>query len=1018
MKRTPNPYSPEEVRRAFQGVQFDTAILSEGALGEIIVGAGTGSKPTWTTSLTTLTLLTVDNITINAATITSSTGAISFDNENLTTTGTVSGINVTSGSDPGHTHTAYQPADGDLTAIAALTGTTGFLKKTAENTWTIDTTGYTTDHGSLSGLGDDDHSQYHTDGRAATWLAAGHETTYNHANYNTAYGWGNHAGLYDPVGTASSAISSHTSLYDHARLDDNYTSAVADSNVLAGHAVYITAAGHAELARADASPNYKVAGLVLAAKSAGQTATIQINGAFELADWTSIVGSASLTPGAIYYLKDGTSTVPSYANAGGTGDRTAIITNTGTQPLWDGYYDGRLVNGLFDYENCSFIGGYAVSPYYIRWDFGAGASKLITEAKWYQSTTDTTGVWQWQGSNDESAWTDIGSTFDLGGAEIQTMSTLSGNASGYRYYQLKGISGNASGTPHFAEIEFKICDYVVADVGEISVTPSATYATLVGHAISSTILNIEIDLPEDHGRLTGLADDDHAQYHTDGRAATWLAAGHETTYNHANYNTAYGWGNHASAGYFIKASDDLDDVSAGTTNVHLTTTLKSSYDGAASHKTTEDAINGLVKCNGAGSYSAVTDSSANWNTAYGWGDHSVAGYIGTILTNTTYYVDTGGNDTTGDGSVGNPWATLAKAMLYLQDYLIANTAAVTINVNAGKYTSSSAISLNHVCGSQIAITGAAAVSKTLSSVVSSSGSACAWSIVLQLDDASGITTDHYVLIGKCTGGTDPYHIAGCHPITSVDADNDRITISTRHSDASAPSGAVAGTVYVIKSILYFTGCDGLVLSNMRAFSSISNLVVAGNRGNTAGLYVYNSSNLTIGNYVGANGFRDGIYVMWKSWFTANTGCYSSDNKEHGMYVGMQSGCQGNTYVLTTNNTNATDGVGVEGVGASLLNISTNFVSCGQSNGLVAYPNCTVYLATGFVVDHCTNYGIYLTQGSYGSLIAGTISNCGVFGLVAYRFVSITTSSLTLSGNAADCNLTWNTVGGVQSYVEH
>ena len=39
-----------------------------------------------------------------------------------------------------------------------------------------------TDHGSLSGLGDDDHTQYHTDARAATWLAANHETTYAHAD--------------------------------------------------------------------------------------------------------------------------------------------------------------------------------------------------------------------------------------------------------------------------------------------------------------------------------------------------------------------------------------------------------------------------------------------------------------------------------------------------------------------------------------------------------------------------------------------------------------------------------------------------------------------------------------------------------------------------------------------------------------------------------------------------------------------------------------------------------------------
>lgn len=45
-----------------------------------------------------------------------------------------------------------QPLDDDLTKIAGLTGTTGLLKKTAANTWTLDTTGYTTNAGTVTSV--------------------------------------------------------------------------------------------------------------------------------------------------------------------------------------------------------------------------------------------------------------------------------------------------------------------------------------------------------------------------------------------------------------------------------------------------------------------------------------------------------------------------------------------------------------------------------------------------------------------------------------------------------------------------------------------------------------------------------------------------------------------------------------------------------------------------------------------------------------------------------------------------
>lgn len=90
-----------------------------------------------------------------------------------------------------------QALDTDLTAIAALTGTLGLLKKTAANTWTLDTNTYLT-------------SYTETDPVFTASAAAGITST-NISNWNTAYGWGNHASA---GYLTSAAIGSSVQAYD------------------------------------------------------------------------------------------------------------------------------------------------------------------------------------------------------------------------------------------------------------------------------------------------------------------------------------------------------------------------------------------------------------------------------------------------------------------------------------------------------------------------------------------------------------------------------------------------------------------------------------------------------------------------------------------------------------------------------------------------------------------------------------------------------------------------------------
>lgn len=147
--------------------------------------------------------------------------------------------------------------------------------------------------------------------------------------------------------------------------------------------------------------------------------------------------------------------VTSYANPGGTGNRLRYIvltTNVAMGPTFfpaDGVslIDGAMTNA------CWFL-NQAVPGRYLQFQFSE--AQIINEAKWYQDIVAAQGTWKWQGSNDGSAWTDIGVAFTLGSATTQTHTELAANTTRYLYYRLFGVSGTTSTASWMHEIEFKI----------------------------------------------------------------------------------------------------------------------------------------------------------------------------------------------------------------------------------------------------------------------------------------------------------------------------------------------------------------------------------------------------------------------------------------------------------------------------------------------------------------------------------------------------------------------------------
>jgi len=176
-------------------------------------------------------------------------------------------------------------------------------------------------------------------------------------------------------------------------------------------------------------------------------------------------GSSSLGTPAYYYGS---------WSAGYTVDRNTWITPTTDMTIDDGtvsnILDGSMANtsaGAFQWSG-SLVGKY------LRFQFTDNNStgstkKLITEARFWTYADDNHGTWKWQGSDNASDWTDIGSSFALdghdGGAGPDGLLTsMSGNSTAYTYYQILGVSGvvQTGSTKWVSLMEFEAADETVS----------------------------------------------------------------------------------------------------------------------------------------------------------------------------------------------------------------------------------------------------------------------------------------------------------------------------------------------------------------------------------------------------------------------------------------------------------------------------------------------------------------------------------------------------------------------------
>jgi len=257
----------------------------------------------------------------------------------------------------------------------------------------------------------------------------------------------------------------------------------------------------------------------------------------------------------------------------------------------------------------------------------------ISEGEWdiYEETFNVTLLELLAWSNEEVTFSSVDSSSSSSGGSGGSSSSSSSSAISPDITKMGTLAPffelmNPGETNEYLRVKLAIaCDYDFQAYSDFSQFPSSIWESLP--IASLTVLGgVKIG--------TGLSIDSNGILSAAGGMvypdagiplSTGSAWGTSITNNSANWNTAYGWGNHASAGYVT-----------GTPWTSMGYLTSQTYPAV-----------GISLSTGSAWGTSITDNSANWNTAYGWGNHASAGY----LTSQTY---------PGSGialSTGSAWST-------------------------------------------------------------------------------------------------------------------------------------------------------------------------------------------------------------------------------------------------------------------------------------------------------------------------------------------------------------------------
>lgn len=364
---------------------------------------------------------------------------------------------------------------------------------------------------------------------------------------------------------------------------------------------------------------------------------------------------------------------------------------------------------------------------------------------------------------------------------------------------------------------------------------------------------------------------------------------------------------------------------------------------------------------------------SNWNA-----DHTLVGWDALTADKTVTV-----------GSSGCDYTTLQAALDAYASVWVPRPYKLTFSLAAEIFTIASTVQINSPTFRRASITGASPISLTINSVQSSSGSAGAWSYVLNVGSVAGLAVDQLVCVKATSGGSNPDRLLGVHRITNVDGVNTRITISVLTKHSSQASGAVTATATVLTTVLK---CNT----------------------NVTGLYI-------IGGGLGTIGVAKALDNIGISTTAASTGsgidvhdctCELDGGLLgiHGPFAfGMIAEMRGTIYVQGSSTVNTYVSGGTQGIGAYGLS-AIQGVSYDSTGGVVV-SGCT----NGLYADSMCNVVVGGSSAGYGPILEGNTTNAYAYSMSIIRRYNNKKDNYVTTANTPTAG-SYNTQQG--AYIEY